>query len=158
MQIQILCIGKIKDAWIASGISEFEKRLRPYAKVFVTELAEVRIPDNASATEEQRVKEKEGELLLSNIKSGFVPVALDPRAPLISSEDLAKSVGDAKIEGANLCFIIGGPLGLSPALLSAVPKKVSFSKMTFTHTMCRLILFEQIYRAFRIVSGEPYHK
>ena len=139
MQIQILCIGKIKDAWIASGIAEFEKRLRPYAKVFVTELAEVRIPDNASATEEQRVKEKEGELLLT-------------------SEDLAKSVGDAKIEGANLCFIIGGPLGLSPALLSSVPKKVSFSKMTFTHTMCRLILFEQIYRAFRIVSGEPYHK
>ncbi|HJJ82973.1 MAG TPA: 23S rRNA (pseudouridine(1915)-N(3))-methyltransferase RlmH, partial [Methanocorpusculum sp.] len=78
MQIQILCIGKIKDSWIASGIAEFDKRLRPYAKVFVTELAEVRIPDNASEAEEIRVKEKEGELLLSNIKSGFRAIALDP--------------------------------------------------------------------------------
>lgn len=158
MQIQILCIGKIKDSWIASGISEFEKRLRPYAKIFVTELAEVRIPDNASDTEERKVKEKEGELLLANIKNGFVPVALDPRAPLISSEELAKYVGDAKISGNNICFVIGGPLGLSPEFLSAVSKKVSFSRMTFTHTMCRLILFEQIYRAFRIINGEPYHK
>ena len=157
MQIQILCIGKIKDSWIASGIAEFDKRLRPYAKVFVTELVEVRIPDNASETEEVRVKEKEGELLLANIKSGFKAVALDPKAPLISSEELAKTIGDAKIVGDNLCFIIGGPLGLSPAVLSSV-RKVSFSKMTFTHTMCRLILFEQIYRAFRIVNGEPYHK
>ncbi len=157
MQIQILCIGKIKDSWIASGIAEFDKRLRPYVKLTVTELAEVRIPDNASEIEEIRVKEKEGELLLTNIKNGFVPIALDPKAPLISSEDLAKQIGDAKIMGQNLCFIIGGPLGLSPQLLSSV-KKVSFSKMTFTHTMCRLILFEQVYRAFRIITGEPYHK
>lgn len=158
MQIQILCIGKIKDSWIASGIAEFEKRLRPYAKVIVTELAEVRIPDNASESDELRVKEKEGELLISNIKSGFIPVALDPRASIISSEELAKYIGDAKISGNNICFIIGGPLGLSQTFLASIPKKVSISRMTFTHTMCRLIIFEQIYRAFRITNGEPYHK
>lgn len=158
MQIQILCIGKIKDAYLTEGIAEFEKRLRPYVKLTVTELSEVRIPDNASPSEERRVKEKEGLLLLENIKSGFIPVALDPHAQLISSEELAEYVGNAKINGQNICFVIGGPLGLSPEFLTLVSKKVSFSRMTFTHTMCRLILFEQVYRAFRILNAEPYHK
>ncbi|MDO5845683.1 MAG: 23S rRNA (pseudouridine(1915)-N(3))-methyltransferase RlmH [Methanocorpusculum sp.] len=158
MQIQILCIGKIKDAYLAEGIAEFGKRLRPYVKLTVTELSEVRIPENASAADERAVKEKEGVLLLKNIKDGFYAAALDPHAPLISSEELAEFIGDAKIEGRNLCFIIGGPLGLSPEVVMAVPKKVSFSRMTFTHTMCRLILFEQVYRAFRILNAEPYHK
>ncbi len=158
MQIQILCIGKIKDAYISAGIAEFEKRLRPYAKIFITELAEVKIPENASASEEIRVKEKEGELILANVKEGFCTIALDPYGVSLSSEAFSGIFGEAKMSGKNLCFIIGGPLGLSPELLRSVEKKLSLSQMTFTHTMCRLILFEQVYRAFRILHGEPYHK
>lgn len=158
MQIQILCIGKIKDAYISSGIAEFEKRLRPYGKIFITELAEVKIPENASVSEELRVKEREGELILANAKEGFMKIALDPNGISLSSEEFADVFRDAKLSGKNLCFIIGGPLGLSPELLKSAEKKLSLSHMTFTHPMTRLILFEQVYRAFRILHGEPYHK
>jgi len=158
MQIQILCVGKIKDHWIAEGIAEFEKRLKPYVTITVTELADIRIPDTASPAEEKIVKEKEGELLLSAVKNGFVTLALDPHGKPISSEELATQFNTAKLAGKNLCFIIGGPLGLSEKFLASVDHKLSFSTLTFTHTMCRLILFEQIYRAFKILSGEPYHK
>lgn len=158
MQIQILCVGKIKDAYISSGIAEFEKRLKPYAKVFVTELSDVRIPENASASEENLVKEKEGKQILSNIKDGFSSVVLERTGKEISSEDLSEIIGGEIISGKNICFIIGGPLGLSREVLNSVSRKISFSRLTFTHTMCRLILFEQIYRAFRILNKEPYHK
>ncbi len=158
MQIQILCIGKIKDAYISSGIAEFEKRLRPYGKIFITELAEVKIPENTSVSEELRVKEREGELILANAKEGFMKIALDPNGISLSSEEFADVFRDAKLSGKNLCFIIGGPLGLSPELLKSAEKKLSLSRMTFTHPMTRLILFEQVYRAFRILHGEPYHK
>jgi len=158
MQIQILCIGKIKDQWIADGIAEFKKRLKLYATITVTELAEVRIPDDASPAEEKIVKEKEGELLHAAVKNGFDILALDPHGKPIQSEELATKFKCAKLAGKNLCFIIGGPLGLSEKLLASVDQKLSFSALTFTHTMCRLILFEQIYRAFKIISGEPYHK
>ncbi|MEA5037379.1 Ribosomal RNA large subunit methyltransferase H [bioreactor metagenome] len=158
MQIQILCIGKIKDAYISAGIAEFEKRLRPYAKVFVTELAEIKVPENASASDEIRVKEKEGDLILTHVKEGFSTIVLDPYGISLSSEGFSGIFGEAKMSGTNLCFIIGGPLGLSPAVLRSAEKKLSLSQMTFTHTMTRLILFEQIYRAFRILHGEPYHK
>jgi len=158
MQIQILCIGRIKDSFINDGIAEFQKRLRPYARITVTELAEVKIPSKASPAEEEMVKEKEGELLFENIYDGFLPVVLDVHSSLITSEEFAKLIGDTEMEGKNICFIIGGPLGFSPAFLTKNTKKVSFSHLTFTHTMCRLLLFEQIYRAFRILNGEPYHK
>jgi len=158
MQIQILCVGKIKDSFINEGIAEFQKRLRPYARVIVTELAEVKIPAKASTAEEEMVKEKEGELLFDNICEGFLPVILDVHSPLISSEEFAKLIGDTEMGGKNICFIIGGPLGFSHHFITKNAKKISFSRLTFTHTMCRLILFEQIYRAFRILKGEPYHK
>ncbi|HJJ27767.1 MAG TPA: 23S rRNA (pseudouridine(1915)-N(3))-methyltransferase RlmH [Methanocorpusculum sp.] len=159
MQIQILCVGKIKDAWIAEGIAEFDKRLRPYAKVFVTELAEVRIPERAGDADEAAVKKKEGEAILAARKSGFLFAVLDPRGTPVSSEEFAKCIGDAQIAGrAGIAFVIGGPLGLSEEVISAADKRISFSRMTFTHTMCRLILFEQVYRGYRILSGEPYHK
>jgi len=158
MQIQILCVGKIKDAFIKDGIDEFQKRLRPYVRIEVTELSEVKIPTKSSPIEEETVREKEGILILENIHQGFLPIVLDVQSPLISSEEFAKSIGEAEINGKNICFIIGGPLGFSSDFHSKIPKKISFSRLTFTHTMCRLILFEQIYRAFRIINGEPYHK
>ncbi|HJK55497.1 MAG TPA: 23S rRNA (pseudouridine(1915)-N(3))-methyltransferase RlmH [Methanocorpusculum sp.] len=105
-----------------------------------------------------QVKEREGEKLLAGVKPGFLTVALDPRAPLIASEDIAALFGELELSGKNICFLIGGPLGLSPAVLAAVDRTISFSRLTFTHTMIRLLLFEQIYRGFRILRGEPYHK
>ncbi|HJJ98477.1 MAG TPA: 23S rRNA (pseudouridine(1915)-N(3))-methyltransferase RlmH [Methanocorpusculum sp.] len=158
MQIQILCVGRIKDSYLNEGIAEFAKRLRPYATVFVTELSEVKISENASSSAEIQVKEREGEKLLAGVKPGFLTVALDPRAPLIASEDIAALFGELELSGKNICFLIGGPLGLSPAVLAAVDRTISFSRLTFTHTMIRLLLFEQIYRGFRILRGEPYHK
>ncbi|HJK58270.1 MAG TPA: 23S rRNA (pseudouridine(1915)-N(3))-methyltransferase RlmH [Methanocorpusculum sp.] len=158
MQIQILCVGRIKDSYLNEGIAEFSKRLRPYATVSVTELSEVKIPENASSSAEIQVKEREGEKLLAGVKPGFLTVALDPRAPLIASEDIAALFGELELSGKNICFLIGGPLGLSPAVLAAVDRTISFSRLTFTHTMIRLLLFEQIYRGFRILRGEPYHK
>ncbi len=123
MQIQIVCIGKIKDAYISSGIAEFEKRLRPYGKIFITELAEVKIPENASESEELRVKEREGELILANVKEGFFKIALDPNGTTLSSQEFADVFWDAKLSVKNLSFIIGGPLGLSPKLLQSAEKK-----------------------------------
>ena len=158
MQIQILCVGRIKDSYLNEGIAEFAKRLRPYATVFVTELSEVKIPENASSSAEIQVKEREGEKILAGVKPGFLTVALDPRAPLIASEDIAALFGELELSGKNICFLIGGPLGLSPAVLAAVDRTISISRLTFTHTMIRLLLFEQIYRGFRILRGEPYHK
>jgi 23S rRNA (pseudouridine1915-N3)-methyltransferase len=114
--------------------------------------------ENASASEELHVKEKEGEAILSNVKEGFFTIALDPFGMSLASEAFSGIFGEAKLSGMNLCFIIGGPLGLSSAVLKSAGKKLSLSQMTFTHTLCRLILFEQIYRAFRIMHGEPYHK
>ena len=158
MQIQILCVGRIKDSYLNEGIAEFAKRLKPYAAVFVTELSEVKIRENASSSAEIQVKEREGEKILAGVKPGFLTVALDPRAPLIASEDIAALFGELELSGKNICFLIGGPLGLSPAVLAAVDRTISFSRLTFTHTMIRLLLFEQIYRGFRILRGEPYHK
>ncbi|MDV0442918.1 23S rRNA (pseudouridine(1915)-N(3))-methyltransferase RlmH [Methanorbis rubei] len=158
MQIQILCVGRIKDGYLNEGIAEFSKRLKPYASVFVTELSEVKVPDGASRSSEMLVKEREGEKILECVRDGFMTVVLDPNAPLISSEELSSLFGTAELSGRNICFIIGGPLGLSPAVLAAADRKVSFSRLTFTHTMIRLILFEQIYRGFRILRNEPYHK
>jgi 23S rRNA (pseudouridine1915-N3)-methyltransferase len=158
MQIQILCVGRIKDSYLTEGIAEFSKRLRHYAVVFVTELAEVRVPKNTSSSVEMWIKEREGEKILAGMKPGFLTIALDPRAPLIASEELAALLGEVELLGKNVCFIVGGPLGISSEVLAAADWKVSFSRMTFTHTMIRLILFEQIYRGFRILRGEPYHK
>ena len=158
MQIQILCVGKIKDSFLREGIAEFEKRIRPYAHLTITELAEVKIPQGASPSEENMVREKEGVLLFESISDGSLPVVLDVSSPLVSSEEFAKIIGNAKNGGKNICFIIGGPLGFSDSFLANIKQKVSFSRLTFTHTMFRLILFEQIYRAFRILNGEPYHK
>ena len=101
MHIQILCIGKIKDPWIAEGIIEFEKRLKPYGTIIITELSEIRIPDKATPSEEITVKEKEGNLLISAIKTGYIPITLDSHGKSISSEDLAHLLNDAKITGKN---------------------------------------------------------
>ncbi|HJJ89733.1 MAG TPA: 23S rRNA (pseudouridine(1915)-N(3))-methyltransferase RlmH [Methanocorpusculum sp.] len=150
-------IGRVKDRYLNDGISEFLKRLRLYATVFITELVEVKVLKSASSSSKMHVIEREGERILAGVNTGFRTVALDPQAPLITSEEIASLLRDAIFSGRNICFVIGGSFGLSPTVLSSVDRVISLSRLTFTHTMSRLILFEQIYRGFRILRGDPYH-
>jgi 23S rRNA (pseudouridine1915-N3)-methyltransferase len=159
MQIRIIAVGKIKEKYLQDGIAEYEKRLRPYAKIQVNELAEEKRPLSASSAIELAAKEKEGERILAAIPDGSFIIALDIKGQNWSSEDLASSFHDWELSGQNqLAFVIGGDLGLSPAVIARSNLRLSLSKMTFTHPMARLLLIEQVYRAFRILRGEPYHK
>lgn len=159
MQIRIIAVGKIKEKFLQEGIAEYGKRLRPYAKVQVIELAEERRPVSASPATEASALEKEGERILAAIPGDSFVIALDVNGPGRSSEELATCFREWELSGQNqLVFIIGGDLGLSPAVFARSRQRLSLSRMTFTHPMARLLLLEQIYRAFRILRGEPYHK
>jgi len=159
MQIRIVAVGKIKEKFLQEGIAEYEKRLRPYVKLQVVELPEEKRPQPASLAIESAAMEKEGERILAAIPDGFSLISLDVKGQNWSSEELAASFGERELSGQNhLAFVIGGDLGLSPAVLARSNLRLSLSKMTFTHPMARLLLLEQVYRAFRILRGEPYHK
>ena len=159
MQIRIITVGKIKERYLQEGIAEYEKRLRPYVKLQVVELAEEKRPTSASTAIESLAKDKEGERIHAAIPEGFFVIALDVKGLVWSSEELAASFREWELSGQNqLAFVVGGDLGLSPSVLSRSNLRLSLSKMTFTHPMARLLLVEQVYRAFRILRGEPYHK
>jgi 23S rRNA (pseudouridine1915-N3)-methyltransferase len=159
MQVHIIAVGKIKEKYLQLAISEYEKRLRPYVKLQIMEISDEKRPSNASPAIESAAKVKEGERILTMIPEGSYIIALDVQGQTWSSEELADSFGQWELAGQNhLAFVIGGDLGLSPALLSRSDMRLSLSKMTFTHPMARLLLLEQVYRAFRILRGEPYHK
>jgi 23S rRNA (pseudouridine1915-N3)-methyltransferase len=159
MQVSVVAVGKAKERYIEEGIAEYEKRLRPYASCEVIEVKDERVPKNASQAEEVKVKEQEGERILAAVHNGSLLVALDSAGEMWSSEDLAARLHEWEISGTReVCFVIGGPLGLSRTVLGRADLRLSLSRMTFLHTLVRVILLEQIYRAFRIVRGEPYHK
>lgn len=159
MQIQVVAVGKIRDRFIADGIAEYEKRLRPYGKVAITEIDEARRPDNPSPAQEDQALAREGEKILAAVPDGAYVIALAVHGRPHSSMDLAALIRKQGINGTSrLVFIIGGDLGLSPAVLERCNLRLSLSPMTFTHPMARLILLEQVYRAFRINRGEPYHR
>jgi 23S rRNA (pseudouridine1915-N3)-methyltransferase len=159
MQIRIVAVGKIKEKFLQEGIAEYEKRLRPYAKVQIVEVPEEKRPVSASPSVERAAMEKEGERIVAAIPDGSLVIALDIRGEDWSSETLAASFREWELAGQNqVAFVIGGDLGLSPYVLARSTVRLSLSRMTFTHPMARLLLFEQVYRAFRILRGEPYHK
>jgi 23S rRNA (pseudouridine1915-N3)-methyltransferase len=159
MQIRIIAVGRIKEKFLQEGIAEYEKRLRPYAKMQIVELMDEKRPASASSSIETAAKEKEGERILSAIPPGSFVVSLDMKGLIWSSEDLADAFREWELAGkSQIAFVIGGDIGLSPLVLSRSDIRLSLSKMTFTHPMARLLLLEQIYRAWRIKSGEPYHK
>ena len=159
MQIRIIAIGKIKERFLQDGIAEYEKRLRPYVKLQIVELPDEKRPASASPATESAAMEKEGGRIIAALPAGSYVVALDVKGQNWSSQELASSFGDWELSGKNpVAFIIGGDLGLGPAVLARSDVRLSLSKMTFTHPMARLLLLEQIYRACRIRSGEPYHK
>jgi 23S rRNA (pseudouridine1915-N3)-methyltransferase len=159
MQIRIIAVGKIKEKFMQEGIAGYNKRLRPYAKVQIIEVADEKRPGSVSPATALAAMEKEGERILAAVPEDSVVIALDVKGRSWSSEELAESFREWELSGQNqLAFVIGGDLGLSPAVRARSKLRLSLSPMTFTHPMARLLLVEQIYRAFRILRGEPYHK
>ena len=159
MLVRIIAVGKIKEHFLTEGIAEYEKRLTPYLKLAIVDIADEKRGVHASAGQEQLTKDREGNRILAAIPEGAYVVALDVRGKEMSSEALAARLHDWQLAGTNsIAVIIGGDLGLSDAVLSRADLRLSISPMTFTHQMVRMIILEQIYRACRINSGEPYHK
>ena len=159
MRINIVCVGKIKEKYLKLGIDEFKKRLSKYCKLEIIELEDEKAPENLSDKEMLMIKEKEGKKILSKIKDNSYVIALAIDGKNLSSEELAETINKLGVRCiSNITFVIGGSLGLSDEVLSRADYKLSFSKMTFPHQLMRLILLEQVYRAYRINNGEPYHK
>ena len=159
MRISIICVGKIKEKYLKLGIDEFSKRLSKYCKLEIIELDDEKAPENLSDKEMLMIKEKEGKKILSKIKDNAHVIALAIDGKNLSSEELADNINNLGVRGtSHIVFVIGGSLGLSDEVLKRANYKLSFSKMTFPHQLMRLILLEQVYRAYRINNGEPYHK
>ncbi|WP_430482481.1 23S rRNA (pseudouridine(1915)-N(3))-methyltransferase RlmH [Rossellomorea marisflavi] len=159
MNITIITVGKLKEKYLKQGIAEYTKRLGAYAKIYIIELADEKAPEVLSDSEMQQVKNKEGERILSKISPDHHVIALAIQGKMKSSEELADTLDKLATYGkSKVAFIIGGSLGLSDDVLKRADEKLSFSKMTFPHQLMRLVLVEQVYRAFRINRGEPYHK
>ena len=163
MKITILCAGKIKEKYFEAGIAEYTKRLSRYTVIEIKQVQNEKTPDNASEAEEEKIKQAEGERMLDFLKktkgSDCFVFALVIKGKEIDSVELSEKISELTVSGkSHLVFIIGGSLGLSDEVIAESDYKLSFSKLTFPHQLMRLILLEQIYRAFRIKMGEPYHK
>lgn len=159
MNISIICVGKLKEKYLKQAIDEYSKRLSKYCKLNIVQLNDEKTPDNASEKDELIIKQKEGMRILSHIKDSMYVIALDIKGKMVTSEELADFINNLGVRGnSNIALVIGGSLGLDEEVLHRANYKLSFSKMTFPHQLMRVILLEQIYRAYRINSGEPYHK
>jgi 23S rRNA (pseudouridine1915-N3)-methyltransferase len=159
VNISIVTVGKLKEKYLKQGIEEYLKRLTAYAKVEMIEVADEKAPEELSELEMVQVKQKEGERILAKISQDTYIIALAIQGKLGSSEELADSLDKLATYGkSKIAFVIGGSLGLSEEVIKRSNEQLSFSRMTFPHQLMRLILVEQIYRAFRINRNEPYHK
>ncbi len=159
MKIQIVCIGKLKEHYWSEAVDEYEKRLSKYCDFQVVQLKETRLPEKASLAQEKSVIEEEGNLILKNIKEDSYVITLEIKGKNLSSEELSQKMENLMVDGkSHVTFVIGGSLGLSEAVSKRANFKLSFSKMTFPHQMMRVILMEQIYRGFKIIKNETYHK
>ncbi|MGD6842643.1 23S rRNA (pseudouridine(1915)-N(3))-methyltransferase RlmH [Bacillus infantis] len=159
MNISIITVGKLKEKYLKQGIDEYLKRLSAYAKMDIIEVPDEKAPEELSDTEMIQVKQKEGERILAKIHSDAHVIALAIEGKMKSSEELADTIDKLATYGkSKIAFVIGGSLGLSQEVLQRADEKLSFSKMTFPHQLMKLVLLEQVYRAFRINRGEPYHK
>lgn len=159
MNISIIAVGKLKEKYLKAAIDEYSKRLSKYCKLDIIELQDEKTPNNASAKDEEIIKDKEGKLILSKIKDGSYVVAMDLNGNQLTSEEFADFISNCGVTGnSNIVIIIGGSLGLSNEVIKRANYKLCFSKMTFPHQLFRVMLLEQVYRGFRIINGEPYHK
>ena len=159
MKITIVCVGKIKEKYWTMALGEYEKRLSRYCKLDIVQVEDEKTPDGASQAAEAAIKEKEGKRILAKIPDSAYVIALAIEGKMLDSVELSEKIERLGIQGeGHLLFVIGGSLGLSREVMNRADFALSFSKMTFPHQMMRVILLEQIYRAYRISSGEPYHK
>jgi len=158
MKIKIISVGKLKEKYLVEGINEYSKRLSKYCKLELIEVKDEKAPENLSIKDIDIIKNIEGQRIISKLQDEYL-VALAIEGKQISSEELANKINDiTSYHSSSICFVIGGSLGLSKDILQKSHYRLSFSKMTFPHQLMKLILLEQIYRAFRINNNEPYHK
>ena len=159
MKISVVCVGKIKESFYRQAVDEYAKRLSKYCKFEVSEVADEKTPDKASEIMENQIKEKEAERILEKIKEDAYVFTLEIKGKRFTSEGFADCIRNVTLRGnSHLVFVIGGSLGLHEKVLKRSDQSISFSDMTFPHQLMRVILSEQIYRAYRIINGEPYHK
>lgn len=159
MKITLITVGKIKERYFEDAIKEYSKRLGRYCRLDIIQVQDEKTPDGAGEAMERQIKDKEGQRILSNIKDGAYVIALAIEGRMLSSEELASRLQKLGVDGiSHIVFVIGGSLGLSEEVMRRADFALSFSKMTFPHQMMRVVLLEQVYRSYRIMAGEPYHK
>ncbi|KAB5604130.1 23S rRNA (pseudouridine(1915)-N(3))-methyltransferase RlmH [Bifidobacterium jacchi] len=159
MQIDIIAVGKVKETYLRDAIAEYSKRLGRYCKLDIIEVADEKTPEHASEGVERQIKAKEGERIARHLRDGAYVIALAIDGRMLSSEGLAAEINQLGLRGvSHIQMVIGGSIGLDDAIERRADYKLSFSKMTFPHQLMRVILLEQIYRAFKINAHEPYHK
>ena len=159
MKITLICVGKLKEKYLVQGVEEYVKRLSRYCTLEIIELADEKTPDNASSVQEDMIKKKEGERILKALRDEAYCIALAIEGVMLTSPELAEKIDNLGVTGtSHISFVIGGSLGLSEEVLRRADYKLSFSKMTFPHQLMRMILLEQVYRAYRIIHNQPYHK
>lgn len=159
MKITILCVGKIKEKFYRDAIAEYEKRLSRYCKLEIIEVADEKTPDNASELVEKQIKDKEAERMEKYLSPDAYVVALAIEGKQLDSIELSEKIERLGVSGtSHIIFVIGGSLGMSESVLKRADLLLSFSRMTFPHQLMRVVLLEQVYRAYRIINHEPYHK
>ena len=159
MKITILTVGKIKEIYLKDAIAEYAKRLSRYCKLEIVEVADEKTIENASQVLETQIRDKEAERLMKYIREDAYVITLEIKGKQLTSEELSEKINQLGIQGkSHIIFVIGGSIGLGDEILKRSDYALSFSKMTFPHQLMRVILLEQIYRSYRIINGEPYHK
>ncbi|MBT1165646.1 23S rRNA (pseudouridine(1915)-N(3))-methyltransferase RlmH [Bifidobacterium simiarum] len=159
MNIDIIAVGKVKERYLRDAIAEYSKRLSRYCKLNIIEVQDEKTPEHASEGVERQIKAKEGERILKHIKPNAYVIALAIDGKMLTSEGLAAHIAQLGLRGeSHIQMVIGGSIGLADEVLRRADYALSFSKMTFPHQLMRVILLEQIYRAYKINAGEPYHK
>ena len=157
--IRIIAVGRVKEKFFTDAIAEYVKRLSAYTRLEIVEVADEKCPENYSEKEELQVREKEGSRILKSIREGDYVITLEINGKQLSSEGLSEKIDGLLRSGRpDITFVIGGSTGLSRQVSERADFKLSFSEMTFPHQLMRVVLLEQIYRAFKIMRGEPYHK
>lgn len=159
LKISVACVGKVREKYLTEGIREYEKRLSSYCRLSWLETPDEKTPDGAAKAEEDRIRSVEGERLLKKIPENAYVIALAIDGKQMDSVGFSEAIGRLAVHGeSHIVFVIGGSIGLSEEVLRRSDETISFSAMTFPHQLMRLILLEQLYRAFRISRNEPYHK
>ena len=159
MKITVIAVGKIKEKYLKDALAEYSKRLSRYCKLEIIEVADEKTPDQASEAAEDLIRAKEGERILKHIRDDMFVITLEIGGKMLTSEEFADKIETLGVQGkSSIAFVIGGSIGLGKEVLKRSDFALSFSKMTFPHQLMRVVLLEQVYRGYRIINGEPYHK